>query len=91
MANTLLKAIQEIVQEALEAANPDKIPGAINWGDLSCVEVCRCEDQDGMTEIRILVEEASPDNEELHKYIISWLEFQSKVQINEPYTVITEW
>jgi hypothetical protein len=86
-----LKKIQEIVNEALEAAGSAQIKGAINWGDLSCTEVCRCEDQDGDVKLHIGIEEAAPNNPALAEYVIAWLGTQSALQIKEYVVVITDW
>lgn len=86
-----LKKIQKVVDEALEAARSAKIEGAINWGDLSCVEVCHCENQDGEISIKIWIEEADPSNYDLHKYVIDFLRVSSKVVIKEEIEISTEW
>ena len=86
-----LKLIQKEVDEALFSARSQKIEGAINWGDLFCVEVCRCENQDGVETIKVFIEEADPNNPELIGYVSSWLDTQSRVQIIEDIEVYTEW
>lgn len=58
-----LQEVQTTVNDFLKTLNPkDFSDNAINWGDLSCVEVYRCEDLNGKTSYTVLIEEAEPCN-----------------------------
>src|SRR5574338_299546 len=56
--------IKSLVDSFLDNLNPneDEIPGAINWGDSSCTEVCWFETHTGECGYSILIEEADPNN-----------------------------
>ena len=68
-----LAKLWEDVDAALEAAKPEEVKGAVNWGDLGVTGVELVESLDGYGHARlfyrVIIEEASPSAVELHDYI----------------------
>ena len=67
--------IRDLTNEAIAAlqARSDKLDGAINWGDLACVDAWYFIDSFGFSGYRVLVEGASPDAVDLQEYIEDYL------------------
>ena len=90
--NQILKEMQE---ERANTPNDDRNywqSGAINWGDLQCVEVHRVEDMldsthEGSKRIRIIIEEADPSNHDFCREILKRFEAKTGQAIE----VVTEW
>lgn len=55
-----LQEVQNEINTFLAKLNPKDFDEAINWGNLSCIEVCKCKNQDGDINYKILIEEADP-------------------------------
>jgi hypothetical protein len=81
-ALTLQSATYEVLSVA--RAKRDEIDGAINWGDLACVDVSVSLLDDQVT---VWIEEASPDATELHQFVSSALDKMGHSAI----CVVTEW
>ena len=60
---------------------------AINWGDLSCIRAEYCEDNEGLEDYRVWIEEASPTCSEFQKFITEELAKEGYLNIE----VCTEW
>ncbi len=62
------------------------IAGAVNWGDLSCLDVEWYETLLGESGYRVVIEEAAPENQEFQRFIREDIKkFGFDVQ------VVTEW
>ena len=88
MSEHNLKEIYEYANEVLENTKPEDIEGAINWGDLGCVDVVMSMSVHGGMWIRVDIEEADPHNPELRGYM------HGKLTAKYPDTefeVCTEW
>lgn len=77
--------IRNHVNDAIGRLKPDECPGAINWGDLSCVEVSLVLTDDE-PQWRVVIEEASPDAWNLQIYVHKEL-----VKLGYDAFVSTEW
>ena len=80
--------MNKVCEEAIKKIDKSEIQGAINWADLHCVEVIYCIDQKGKESYRFSIEEAAPDNRELHIYLYDYLSSYyntNNIEIN------TEW
>lgn len=70
-----LKLLRDLVDLACDAAREQDFKRAcINWGDLGCVQAFEWVDDMGATGLRVLIEEASPDNAEFCVFVRNWLE-----------------
>ena len=58
-----------------------------NWGDLNCIDAEKVEDSRGRTSYRVIISEADPINDDMHKYIAQVLEDAGLPKID----VVTEW
>jgi hypothetical protein len=72
---TDLKLLKSDVQTALDraACMSGRFHGAVNWADLKAKTVSLCVDEAGETRVRVLIEEADPDNGDLREFILSCL------------------
>lgn len=86
-----LKLIKVTVNDALEYARSKGVKGAINWGDLQCVQVSHCVDDEGEEQYEALIEEASPKNPDLNYFIHEYIAIQSKVSIDRELVIRFEW
>lgn len=84
-----LKRLRSAVDQACALArqNPHEFKGAINWGDLGCVSAQFYQDDQGDAGFRVLVEEAAPENEDLHNFIAEAVKEQGFLKVE----VITKW
>lgn len=65
-----LKPIYDYANEVLANLKPDEVEGAINWGDLSCVDVEECRSVHmNRIAVRVTIEEADPSNADLHAFM----------------------
>lgn len=86
-----LKKLRDEVEDILVKARDAKIEGAINWGDLHVRDVSFCDYRqslDGGTYYLVLIEEAAPDNHELHEYIRQNI---TVLQASDIVKIETEW
>lgn len=74
--------VHNFVNETLNSIPPSSIEGAINWGDLKCVEVLFVED-----EIYITIDEAAPSAINL----IVHVQNKVKEEFGKPTLVNCEW
>lgn len=72
---------------ALCAAKQANTPGAINWGDLRCVEACVSLDSSGDLYYQVSIEEAAPDSTELRQFVADALAAEGWGNVR----VVTEW
>ena len=86
-----LLLIQSDINVALKKAEDAKIKGAINWADLSCVEVQYRIDESGVETYLAIIEEADPNNDELVHFLSDYMRTQSRVLIDYPLYFETEW
>ena len=85
----LMELCNEAIEKAEETCRADASAfGAVNWGDLGCSEVLRCENQDGMVSWRITVEEGHCAK--LESFITAYL-YEKMPKDGEPIIVETEW
>lgn len=82
-----LKSLQMATNDALSFARHANVAGAINWGDLSCVESNYLFNQDGDESYSVLIEEADSRNYELQKYVFEYLEAHGFSNVD----VVTDW
>lgn len=91
-----LTAIMAAANKAVLSAHRmrRKIEGAINWGDLSCSDVELVESlmsseygENSAITIRVVIEEADPENRQLQEYIAQKLSKAGFLDIE----VWTEW
>jgi hypothetical protein len=80
--------LQASVDQAIKNAHRvrAKIPGAVNWADLSAT-IEFAERADGDCFWRVIIEEAGPENPPFQEFISSYLERRGFRGIE----VITEW
>lgn len=64
-----LREIYEFANEVLDNIKPGDVEGAINWGDLGCVDVSWCKSVHGTESVLLNIEEVSPDCYELRQYM----------------------
>jgi len=67
----LQRVTDEILRELVESDT--RLDGAINWGDLGCVEAQLIITAEAAPHYTVLIEEADPYNEELHNYVFDRL------------------
>ena len=72
---------------AILATAPHTIPGAINWANLTCVRAVQWGDDSGDHGLAVEIEEASPENYELHNHVRAELEKRGWAHVE----VRTEW
>lgn len=85
-----LKELFAAADKACEIAyeNRNRMPdSSVNWGDYHCASAERIEDQDGCISYRVQIEEASPDNYEVQKYMGERLAEMGFPDVE----VVTEW
>ena len=84
-----LTELKAVANRACEAAVKEKqnIAGAINWADLCCVRAEYAYGDSGGEFLRVYVEEASPGEEELQRFIANHLEGCGYPAVS----VVTEW
>lgn len=72
----ILKSLREDADAACLSAiaNKEDIEGAINWADLSCVEARYCENDSGEKYYAVLIEECSPNQNDLYSFISTKLQ-----------------
>lgn len=63
----LYTATNEVVKDAIKCKND--IDGDINWGNLSCTEAAKIENNYGEAHYRVTIQECNPDNIELWDFI----------------------
>jgi glutamyl-tRNA reductase len=81
------KELEDATEKALKAAKRAKVEGAINWGDLHCVEASiNVAAHEGLCG-RVLIEEAAPDNRDLREYVYQYLTRKGFRDVE----VTTEW
>lgn len=84
-----LKPIYEYANEVLRNMKPGEVEGAINWGDLGCIDVEECRSVHGpVTTVRVTISEASPDNYDLWEYMGTKL---GEKFPDIPFDICTEW
>lgn len=69
MDHDKLQEIYEFANEVLETVDPEEVDGAINWGDLTCTDVCFCKSVHGSEHVSVTIEEADPHNPDLRQYM----------------------
>lgn len=84
----LLKRLKETADKACDTAQAAGVTGAINWGDLGCVEARMCLADDGSITYDVLIEEAAPGSVELMQHVS---EAVGKLGLAHPVEVRTEW
>jgi hypothetical protein len=82
-----LKRLCQATNEAIEKLQQAKIPGAINWADLSCVEASSVTTDEGETYLQVTIEEASPAETGLQAAVAKDLEERGWPGV----LVVTEW
>ena len=90
----LILQVNIILKEAMdENQKPPGIKGAINWGDLKCVDILECHSKtENYGYILVCIEEASPDAGELTSYVkrrLDALGFEGRFGL--PVVVETAW
>jgi len=70
-----LRALERMTDEILDelVVSDAKLDGAINWGDLGCVEAQLIITAEAAPHYTVVIEEADPYNEELHSYVFDRL------------------
>jgi len=68
-----MSQLQEDVDWLLDNAKDLQIPGAINWADLGVIDVIYCVNMDGDEYYIVEIDEAAPDNPDLHQYLYEHL------------------
>lgn len=63
-----LSRLREVTNTALQQAH-GHVDGAINWGDLRCLEARHFVTDDGETGYQVIIEEASPTAANLHRFV----------------------
>lgn len=81
----LRSCAEDACQEAYE--NRAGINGAINWGDLGCVDARKWQDCWGNEGMTVYIEEASESATELHSFIREYLKDRGWSGVE----VVTEW
>lgn len=61
--------LRHLVDNLLDTADYNNIPGAINWGDLGCREAQYVFDDSYHVYLRVLIEELDPNNPALLEYL----------------------
>ena len=84
--------LREKVDEIIKDAHKQKeaFIGAINWGDLHCVEALYCVDEHGTETYRVLIEEAAPDNYDFNVFVVEQLSERFNADIRS-FESRTEW
>lgn len=83
-----LREIYEFANEVLDNLKPGDVEGAINWGDLGCVDVSWCKSVHGTESVMLMIEEVSPDCYTLRQYM------EERMTLRFPdvtFDVQTEW
>lgn len=88
MDEAKLREIYDYANEVLDNTKPEDVKGAINWGDLGCVDVSWCKSVHGTESVMLLIEEVSPDCYELRQYMY---ERMMEKFPNIMFEVHTEW
>jgi hypothetical protein len=86
--------VDMILKEAIdENQKPPGIKGAINWGDLRCVDILECRSKtENYSYILVCIEEASPDAFELTEFVRKRLnEFDFEKTFGLPVAVEAMW
>ncbi|BES72221.1 hypothetical protein RE428_32390 [Marinobacter nanhaiticus D15-8W] len=83
-----LKAIREAADKACDTAQEAGVTGAINWGDLGCVDARFCIDEEGNGSFDVLIEEAAPGSIDLMRHVSEAL---VDLKLAWPVEVRTEW
>lgn len=73
--------IRLMVNDALKEAH-GKVEDAVNWADLRCVEVTRCQDY-----YMVVISEAAPDAWKLREFVQEYLEKHGYYDV----VITTEW
>lgn len=88
-ATRLKRVVDEALKEARKRPDDERVRmGAINWGDLWCIDVE--ERKSLLTDtvfIAVVIEEASPDAQGLQQFVGDWLDQRGYKQVY----VSTEW
>lgn len=84
-----LRRLEEDTETIISTLSPTDIDGAINWGDLHCVEALLIMNKDGLEYYQVCIEEASPDNHDLHNAVYEQL--VTKYGWLSTTEVVTEW
>lgn len=69
--HVLQAAAERACQAAVDAV--ERLPGAINWGDLHCVSAQRVENERGDVWYRVEIEEAGHGSSELCQFVVERL------------------
>jgi hypothetical protein len=66
-----LSKIRDVCEEVLKSVHRNRrnIKGAINWADLSCADVEQVTSLEGDDCIRVIIEEAAPENPEFQEHV----------------------
>ena len=83
----MLGRLRDEVDAILLDASPGHLTGAINWGDLSCVQASLNMADDGSLSFGVLIEEAAPDERALIAYVRKKLAAKKWVNVE----VKTQW
>lgn len=81
-----LSRLREATNTALQQAH-GHVDGAINWGDLRCLEARHFVTDDGDTGYQVFIEEADPAANDLHRFISKKLAEAGFAEIE----VVTAW
>lgn len=87
LLETLYVAGEEAVRQA--HAHKDEITGAINWGDLHCVNTEYAIDRGGVVVYRVYIEEAAPYENDLITFVLHYLKENGFDELT--LEVVTEW
>lgn len=88
MADTYsLVALMEETNKILGDLEPGEVDGAINWGDLGCMDALHQENVHGESNYRVIIQEASPDAYHLQEYVAKTLAERGFINVE----VDTEW
>jgi hypothetical protein len=79
--------IRAEVEEAIIAARDSGMDDAVNWADLHCIRVEKCEEENGDIRYRATVEEASPMAEEFQMYVSEYIYDKTGLVVD----IVTEW
>lgn len=87
--NVDLNSLRSCAEDACQAAQERRaeIQGAVNWGDLGCVEARSWRDNYGTEGLTVFVEEADPGSVYLHAFIREYLADRGWAGVE----VATEW
>jgi hypothetical protein len=83
-----LERIQLATNDAIKRAYKGGVDDAVNWADLQCIDVERCENIEGDVIYRVIIEEASPDANDFRAFVYDYL---NRHFDGMRFSVLTEW